>query len=232
MTELYLPPAVPGRIVFADTEFTTLVDGARKLWEGALILRDPGKEDVEFVWQVRPTLTFASPDSLRIGGYYRRNRLIGRGIGTGLIIALTGQFSELKPGDDFDEDQRVTTGAAIAVQVAAALDGAHLVAAVPDADDLAIDRWLAANDQVLTNHYRHRDIETLMHGFLLGQQRLEMAGPAAPVGLFAPPFDPKPMYEALGVPLLGPGEAHNAMHDCRQVRTAWDVMHGLRIDTI
>ena len=247
---LYLPPAVPGRIVFTDTEFTTLVDGERELWEGAIIIRDPGEEDLEFVWQVRPSLAYASPDSLRIGGYYRRNYLAAHPVGTGLIIAQTGHFPELKPGDQLDPD-RVVPAAAIAAPIAAALDGVHLVAAVPDADDLAIGRWLASHDQMLTNHYRHRDIEAMMHAYLLGRRRgLELAradtvttsdAPAyaltlpdtalAP-GMFSPPFDPKPMYAALGVPLLGPGEAHNAMHDCRQVRSAWDVMNDPRSATI
>lgn len=228
MPNYHVPPAVDGRIVFCDTEFTTLYNQQRELWEGALIIRDPGKRDVEFVWQVRPDLTYASPDSLRIGGYYRRNRLIGHGVDTGLIITCAPKFPELDPGD-LVQPARLTTAAAIAAQVAPALDNVILVCAVPDADNLALGRWLGRHGQVLTGHYRLKCIETMMQGYLLGQSRL--SGAAAEPFLTEPPYDPKPMYEALGVPLLG-AKAHNAMHDCRQVRDAWDVVHGPRIDTI
>ncbi len=226
-----IPPAVGGRIVFADTEFTTLVDQERELWEGALIIRDPGQPDREFVWQVRPDLTYASPDSLRIGGYYRRNRLIGHGIGVGLILAADGQWPLLSPDDEFESD-RLTTGAAIATQVAAALDGTFVVAAVPSADELCFGRWLAAHQQRLTSHYRLKCIENLMHGYLLAQARfLPDAERDALLALLVPPFDPRPMYEQLGVPLLGPDKAHNALYDCRQVRDAWNVLYGQPIDT-
>ncbi len=226
---------VDGRIVFGDTEFTTLYDNTRELWEGALIIRDPGGPDFEFVWQVRPDLTFASPDSLRIGGYYRRNRLIAAGVGAGLIIACGEQWPELKP-DETPESGRCTTGAAIAVQVAAALDGVTLVAAVADADKLALGRWLADNQQILTGHYRLKCIETLAQGYLLGQRAAWAASGPDPVGenpwpVFEPPYDPNPMYELLGVPPLG-AKAHNALYDARQVRDAWDAIHGPRIDTI
>lgn len=231
MATFEIPPAVDGRIVFVDTEFTTLVNQERELWEGALIIRDPGRRDFEFVWQVRPELGCASRDSLRIGRYYRRNRLIAHYVGIGVIIACDGQFDQLKPDDEVN-GERLTTGAAIATQVAPALDGAILIAAVPSADELCLDRWLSSNQQALTSHYRLKCIETFMQGYLLhhAQATASIDHDTAPA-LPEPPYDPKPMYEQLGVPLLGKGQAHNALYDCRQVRDAWDAMHGPR-DTI
>jgi hypothetical protein len=228
-----IPPAVDGRIVFVDTEFTTLVNQERELWEGAIIIRDPGHPDFEFVWQVRPDLGCASRDSLRVGRYYRRNRLIRYPlVGTGLIIACGEQWDQLKPADEIPSD-RLTTGPAIAAQVAPAIDDVVLVAAVPSADELALDRWLSANQQALTSHYRLKCIETMMQGYLLRHtQYVELLNPDVRLARPEPPYDPKPMYEQLGVPLLGKDKAHNALYDCRQVRDAWDAMHGRRIDTI
>jgi hypothetical protein len=221
----WIPPAVDGRIVFADTEFTTLVDQQRELWEGALIIRDPGEPDREFAWQVRPDLTFAARDSLRIGRYYRRSRLIGHGVGVGVVITADEQWQLLSPEDDVETD-RLTTGAAIAAQVAAALDGATIVAAVASADELCFDRWLSANGQRLTSHYRLKCIETLAQGYLLGWSRGLLAAERDELrALLVPPFDPRPMYEQIGVPLLDRDQAHNALYDCRQVRDVWNAVY-------
>lgn len=220
-------PPVDGRIVFGDTEFTTLDKRRREVWEIAAIVRDPGEPDVEVEWQIRPDLTDSDPDSLRIGRYYRRNRIHDRPVGTGLIIVGPG-WPELKPDDDPEQD-RYTTAVDIASTLAPMLDGAYLVAAVPSADELALDRFLPQYGQAQTIHYRLRCVETLALGYLHGR-RTEMANrlgpePAPVEQIPGPPWDTKTLWRMCGVEPLPSELAHRALNDARSARAVWDAVH-------
>lgn len=224
-----LPPAVDGRIVFVDTEFTTLDRERRQVWEIAVIIRDPGMPDIEVEWQVRPALTDASPDSLRIGRYYRRCRIQDKQAGTGLIIVCP-DHRELRPGEVPDLG-RLTTAEAIAAQLAPALDGAFLVGAVVSNDELVLDTFLRRNGQALTNHYRIRCVETLTLGYLHGrrQERAEWLGGQdaveKPAQIPGPPWDTKELTLQAGCTVTPPELAHRALVDARWARQLWDRVH-------
>jgi hypothetical protein len=219
----------PGRLVFVDTEFTTLDRLLRRVWEIAVIIRDPGKPDVEIEWQVRPDLTGASPESLRIGGYYRRNRLHGNPVGTGLIVTGPG-FPELDPGEPSDGKVRLISSHIIAADLATICDGAYLVAAVPSADELALDHFMRENGQVLSHHYRLRCVETMALGWLYGRRAEQERGITVagvepePIEIPAPPWATKELWRLVGVPPLPDELAHRALNDARSVRDMWDVL--------
>lgn len=224
---LNLPPPVDGRLVFLDTEFTTLDKLLREVWEVALIIRDPGCEDVEVEWQLRPDLTHASGDSARIGRYYRRNRVQDQPVGTGVVIVGPG-FSELDFRDVVDEE-RLTDAATIAGEVARALENAFILGAVVSADELTLDKFLRQQGQIMAHHYRIRCIESMAHGYLLGRNRereLDEAQHYNLIDIPPPPWDTKTLWRGVGVEPVDNRLAHRALVDARGVRDLWDEMHG------
>lgn len=220
-----------GRIVFLDTEFTTLSKAHREIWEIALIVRDPGQPDQEYEWQIRPSLKFASPDSLRIGRYYQRNRIADRPVGTAVLVADPTHPELL---DDLTcPSPRLTTAEAVAAQVARMIDGAYLVGAVPSSDEVALDLFLPQHGQVLATHYRIRCVETLLLGYLLGRRAERCQQLGLPVGedphplaVPPPPWDPVEMSRLAGVLPPGDDVAHRALVDARWARDMWDAAHG------
>jgi len=222
---------VPGRIVFVDTEFTTLDKGRRHPWEIAVIVRDPGKEDVEIEWQIRPPLAEASPESLRIGRFYERCRLWDMAPGHGLVVVAPG-IEELRRDGPIDEVRRVTVDF-VASGLARMLDGAYLVGKVVSADELTLERFLHRLGHCLTSHYRLRCVETMAHGFLLGKiAELNQAGRGSLAGELAaqippPPWDPKVLARLCGVEPSPADQAHRALVDARHARDLWDAIHGL-----
>lgn len=239
-------PTNDGRIVFLDTEFTTLSKTDRKVWEVALIVRDPGQPDVEYEWQVRPDLADASPDALRVGSYYRRCHIADRPPGTALLVTAPG-YEELptlverpllrRPADStkgmFEDVQdrpsltgRITTAADVAFQVARMVADATMVAMIPSADEVALDLFMAEHNQVLAPHYRLRCVETLTLGYLLGRnaERGELLGGDKVTALPPAPWDPKELSRLVGVPVPGDKVAHRALVDTRWERDLWDVV--------
>lgn len=224
--------APSGRIVFLDTEFTTLSKSHRQVWEIALIVRDPGEADQEYEWQIRPPMEHASPDSLRIGRYYARNRVADRPVGTALTV-VDDEYPELLTQSPTYEGTRITTAAAVATRVARLVDGAYLVGAVPSADETALDVFLPQHGHVLTTFYRIRCVETLLQGYLLGRRAercqnlgLPMSEDPHPLAVPPPPWDPQEMSRLAGVPVPGDEVAHRALVDARWVRDLWDAAHG------
>lgn len=223
--------APSGRIVFLDTEFTTLDKTRRQVWELALIVRDPGMPDVELEWQIRPDLAFASPDSLRIGRYYQRNRITDQPVGTAVKI-VDPALGELD-ANRAHEKNRLTTAAAVAAEAARLLDGAYVVGAVPSADETALDIFLPQHGQVLTSFYRIRCVQTLAHGYLLGRRAercirlgLPVDKDPHPLSVVPPPWDPKEMSELAGIFPPDPVDQHRALVDARWARDLWDAVHG------
>lgn len=219
---------VDGRIVFTDTEFTTLDRGGRQVWEIGAVVRDPGKEDVEVEWQIRPDLTHASPDSLRIGRYYRRNRVLDRQPGTAVTIVGPG-LPEVRPGDPLP-GERFVSCVTVAACLAAMVDGATVVGAVISADDLALHEFMRINGQLWTPHYRIRCVETLALGFVHGLVAERYSGPGRQVDVDVlvdaippAPYDPKTLSRLVGVD-PPPEEQHRALVDARWARDVWDAV--------
>jgi len=124
------------KLVFLDTETTGLNPELHDVWEIAVITND----GEEHRWTVRPDLTHADPNALKIGGYYERARL-----------------NSLGP----DAEN-------VAGQLARLLDSATVVGSNPSFDQAFLTRWLRKYGQCWTAHYRTVDIVTLGHGYLVG----------------------------------------------------------------
>lgn len=189
------------RLVFLDTETTSLDDTYGEVWEIGAIARTPGQPDSEHLWQIWPDLTTANPDSLRIGRFYERR------------LARPDQAVKV-----FSETRlEPTTPAEIAHTLAVLLRGAHVVGAVPDFDYRFLRRLLARYGQCWTAHYHLIDVETLAVGWLHG------TGRAGEVGDL--PWDSKALSRAVGVdPAVF--DAHTALGDARWVRAIHDAVTG------
>lgn len=224
---------VEGRIVFLDTEFTSLDKLRREVWEIGVIVRDPGQPDVEVEWQIRPDLTDASPDSLRIGRYYERNRIQERPVGTALMTVAPTDPAGGPSDEELESSWRFFTTASVAAILARMLSGAYLVGAVVSADETALDPFMRRNGQSLAHHYRLRCVETLALGYVHGlrAERATVPGTEASLRVLneqipAPPWSTDTLSKLCGVPPRSEEDAHRALVDARWARDMWDAVHG------
>lgn len=168
------------KYVFLDTETTSLDEETGELWEIATIVRDLSNNsgDREYWWQVRPDMSTADPNSLRIGRYYERAKMLHRGIGDGVELAPAdavpdeaGDFETniydrmAKRGDVIER----LIGEEIAYKLAKQLDGATIVANNPRHDRDFIKKFLRKHGQALTASHRMIDIRSLALGWLYGR---------------------------------------------------------------
>jgi DNA polymerase III epsilon subunit-like protein len=193
------------KYVFLDTETTGLNPDVCEIWEIGAILREEGGRDVEYGWQIRPSLVGAEPTGLRIGRYYQRS-LVTR--------AQFGEAWKLRhpsndPGDTERDPARWTNGDIVAAELAHMLDGAFLVGAVPWFDERFLQRFLAQRNQSATNHYHLVDVETLAAGAL---------------GL-KPKWDFDSVLDAYGLK-YDEADRHTALGDARMARDLFDAVYG------
>lgn len=223
-----------GRIVFVDTEFTNLSFEEREVWEIAGIVRDPGEPDREYEWQIRPNLRDADSNSLRIGGYYRRCMLVNSHVGSAMVVAHPDLTKEVLEGNDYNElsDLLETHASAVAGEVARMIDGAHLVGAVPNADELALHGFLRQYGQARTNHYHLIDVEGMAVGFIngllrasdtvidgMGLSRETLCGMVDKL-----PWKSDDLCRAVGVTPPKPEDRHRALVDARWARDLYDAI--------
>lgn len=168
------------RVLFVDTETTSLDERTGDMWELGLILRDlrqPATGDLEFWWQIRPDLTHAEPTALRIGRYYERSRVTTVSMGKGKRLSTTvrppqgGGWIHAYTGEPpVEGDYYISmTAADIAEQLARQLDGATIVANNPTHDRKFLAKFLRANGQILTAHHRMLNIRDLLIGYIEGR---------------------------------------------------------------
>lgn len=189
-------PVAP--IAFMDCE-TDGVHPDRKVWEIAIIRREPDGTETEWQAFVEIDLSTADPFGLRVGKFYGRHPF--------------GRF--IAHGDDRGlGDSLLPTQAAI--KVAQLTHGAHLVAATPNFDAEVFDHLLRSNGLVPAWHYHLIDIGVLALGAL-----------AAKGEVFRPPYKSDELTEALGVELATDEERHTAMGDTRWVRRVYDAVMGV-----
>lgn len=207
------------RLVFLDTETTSLDDTRGEVWEIAVIVRDEGMGDTEFLWQLRPDLSTADPNSLRISRFYERNCL-ATSHDPAQAVELFIEEGEIQEPRVLD-DARTTVQ--VALDLARFLDGAHVVGAVPDFDYRFLRRFMAKNGQCWTAHYHLIDVEALAVGWLYGlADRAGLDERMAPTGL---PWKSKDLYRAVGVD-PDRHEEHTALGDARLVRDVYDAITG------
>lgn len=204
------------RLVFVDTETTGLDPERREIWELAAIVRDPGESDVEYEWQFRPTMVGAEPTGLRIGRYYQRSLMTGRGYDE-VLRTVHPDY----PGVPVTDYMRLTVASSATAEIARLLDGAHLVGAVPWFDERSLQKLLAQNGQALTAHYHLIDIEALMVGYLAGRARANLASPEVSL-----PWKPDDLSKACGVEPMSNDQRHTALGDARWARNVYDAVMG------
>ena len=194
-------------IVFLDTETTSLDDERGEVWEIGLI---DDLSSREYCWQIRPDLTTADPNSLRISGYYRRNHMADHLIGDALRLA-----------HPYHVGAGITTKA-VAQELAMLLAGKTVIGAVPDFDYRFLRKFLARHGEVWTAHYHLIDIEAMAAGYLIGRNKGHAAArlPTVSVEL---PWKSDDLSRELGVE---PTDflRHTALGDCRWVRAQYRVM--------
>lgn len=220
------------RLVFLDTETTSLDDERGEVWEIAAIVRQPGQADAEHLWEIRPDLSTADPISLRVGRYYER-RVLGSHshvpgaaaeLASPMLVELGRQGGDLEP-------QITPTASAVAAKLAEWLDSAHVVGAVPDFDFRFLRRFLRANGQCWTAHYHLVDIEAMAVGWLYGKaSELRKAKPDVDWSwtldeLTELPWKSTSLYRAAGID-PDDFEAHTALGDARLVRAVYDAITG------
>lgn len=187
--------------VFVDCETTGLLPHRHEVWELALIERkqgDGGHMDVEHVFHVRPDLSLADPDALRISRFYDRTRP--------LDTATAGA-----PGPTWQPPRDV------AATVARLLDGAHFVASNPAFDAAMIQRFLFRNAQAACWNYHLVDVRALALGYLHGQGH-----PAT--GSLLLTASSSVIGAAVGVGPLPDDVKHTALGDARWVRDVFDAV--------
>jgi DNA polymerase III epsilon subunit-like protein len=191
------------KLVFLDTETTGLSDRA-EVWEIGAILREPDQPDVEYAWQIRPTLVDAEPAGLRIGRYYERlnPNLVGAAPGTAHRFA----YSEIG-----GETGMEATGFDVAAELAPMLDDAIVVGAVPWFDERKLQRFLAQYQQCATNRYHLVDVETLAAGRVV----------------MAPPWEFDEVLATFGLS-YDEADRHTALGDARMVRDLYDAVYRAR----
>ncbi|GAA5046215.1 hypothetical protein HNP84_010267 [Thermocatellispora tengchongensis] len=231
------------KLAFLDTETTDLDERTGDMWEIFLILREPGRDDCGFWYQVRPDLAQASPASVQIGRYYERSRVTTVNMGMGKILCTSAEAPEgaawIKrytgnppaPGDYYMD----RSAAAIAAQLARRLDGATIVANNPAFDRKFLEKFLRGHGQILTAHHRMINVRDLLIGYIDGRL-------AAYDGKVEDAFEPtavpyvedwlvgaadSPAWEIVGV-AEDPATKHTALGDARLVRDVYDAIRGAR----
>lgn len=213
------------RLVFLDTETTSLDDERGAVWEIAAIVRQPGSADAEYLWEIRPDLSTADPMSLKVGRYYERRRLS--------IHSKNEAVTKVSPDllEEYGPDPRPEyTGANdVARRLTALLDSAHVVGAVPDFDFRFLRKFLREHNECWTAHYHLIDVEALAVGWLYGKAaelkktrpEVDWSWPLSEITEL--PWKSTDLYRAVGVD-PDAYEVHTALGDARLVRDVYDAI--------
>ncbi|MFE0800126.1 hypothetical protein [Streptomyces sp. NPDC058812] len=198
-------------IAFVDTETTHLNAEIGEAWEVAVILREDGKGDTELLWQFRPDVAKADPESLRIGGYPRRF-IVPEGMDAAFI--------------DPEGTVRVADREWAINEIWTALSGAVLVGSNPGFDDRFLRKLLGPGSAQW--HYRPVDIATLVAGARFGMAKVLCAALPLVGSKDVPtfPFSSREMSRFVGVEPPGDDVAHTALGDARWARDVFDAVTG------
>lgn len=126
------------KIVFLDTETTGLDAAQHDVWEIGAILREDGA-DTEHRWMLKPDLSNADADALRVNRFYDR----AAGV-------------------------RWESAESVAGTLAHMLNGAVVVGSNPGFDERFLRVFLRGEGHAWMAHYRPLDVITLAAGFIRG----------------------------------------------------------------
>lgn len=198
-------------LAFVDTETTHLDPRHGDAWEIAVIRRREDGVDTEYLWQVRPDLTTADPESLSIGRFHERFA-VPDGWDAIEFIPSGPPMRWKLPEMLFDLQE--------------ALSGAVLVGSNPGFDVAFLSKLLQANGRKQPWHYRPIDIATLAAGRQLGMNAVERAFGGVPADEVTFPFSSRAMSRSVGVEPPGSDVAHTAIGDARWARDVFDAVTG------
>lgn len=190
------------KLAFVDTETTGLDVRRHHVWEVALIVREPGLPDEEYVWQVRPDLTEADPKALEIGRYAERFA-VPDGWDAVLLSPTAPPFRLTMP--EFLYDLQET------------LRDTVLIGSNPAFDDRFLTALLQDHGRKIPWHYRPDDVVAMAAGWLYAHGGHEA---------LARPWRSYDISEAVGVPRPAGDVAHTALGDCRWARDLYDAIAG------
>lgn len=201
-------------IAFVDTETTHLDAEIGEVWEVAIILRDYDNTptDTEYVWQIRPDLATADPESLKIGRYLER-----------FVVPPQAEAAWTGYGDGPVLPMKRSEVVAAVMDV---LSGAVMVGSNPGFDDRFLRRLLGPG--AAQWHYRPVDIATLAAGYRYGQWASGAYGGdfLFPHDFPRFPFSSRDLSRAVGVEPPGDDVAHTALGDARWARDVFDAVTG------
>jgi hypothetical protein len=195
-------------IVFMDTECDGLRPD-RKVWEVAIVRREPDGREVEWQAFVEIDLSTAEPYGLQVGRFYERH-LLGRG--------LSGHQPDARGPEPISRRRA-------AFEVARRTHGAHVVGAVPSFDTNVLDSLLREQGLIPAWHYHLIDVEVLALGYLAGRWST-VVDKQGNTRLRTPPYSSDELTEALGVESASEDERHTAMGDVRWVMRMYDAIMG------
>jgi len=139
-------------LAFVDTETTSLFPD-REAWEIAIVRREVDGEERAWEGFLSIDLDRADPQSLAIGGYYRRHPA---GMQTVAGFSAPRYHQSMDPA--------IVPHPEAAAQVAALTHGATIVGACPWFDTHTLERLLRGRGYQPAWHYRLRDVEALAAG--------------------------------------------------------------------
>jgi len=202
-------------IAFVDCETTHLDAEIGEAWEVAIILRDFDDNeptDTEYVWQIRPNLATADPESLKIGRYLER---------FAVPVHAEAAWTGYQDGPVLPMGRGEVVGAILNV-----LRGAMLVGSNPAFDDRFLRKLLGPGSAQW--HYRPVCIATLAAGRKLGMTEVvrRFGGKPLPSDEVPFPFSSRDLSRWTGVEPPSDGDAHTALGDARWARDVFDAVTG------
>jgi DNA polymerase III epsilon subunit-like protein len=190
------------KLAFVDTETSGLDVRRHHAWEIAVIVREPGLDDTEYLWQVRPDLTEADPKALEIGRFKERF-VVPDGSDAVCIEGGTPTFRLTMP--EFLYDLQET------------LRDAVLIGSNPAFDDRFLTALLQDHGRKIPWHYRPDDVVAMAAGWLYAHGEHEALGR---------PWRSYQISEAVGVPRPSAEAGHTALGDARWARDLYDAVAG------
>ncbi len=189
-------PLVGNSLAFIDTETTSLRHDKR-FWEVALILRQPGQDDVEyscFVDTQDLDLGNADLQSLTFGRFFERHPWYG------------------PAGDPFEGPPGMDREVNILHKLEEMTRGATLLGSNPSFDAELLAARMRAHGLCPSWHYHHLDVPTLALGWLHGSAGRIPDPPKSDAISLACGVDPAKY------------ERHSALGDCRWIRDLYDTV--------
>jgi DNA polymerase III epsilon subunit-like protein len=197
-----------GKLVALDCETTSLRRDCR-IWEIAVIVREPGCDEAERRWFIDVMdldLGQADPFSLDIGGFYQRHP----------------QMNPKAAGEAWPE-------ADVLADVERVCRKAHIIGNVVNFDTQRLDARMAAHGILWNGHYHLVDVEALAVGWLSrSAAELRAAGLRGDdvMEAITPPWKSDVLAGLLGVTIT-PEARHTALGDARWALDMYDVIMGI-----